>query len=98
MSRRFGKLFVVSAPSGAGKTSLVQSLVAQRQNLVVSVSHTTRRPRANEAEGREYYFVTPEEFQRLAQTGAFLEYAQVFDNFYGTGAAQVRAQLEAGRD
>lgn len=95
---RSGRLFVVSAPSGAGKTSLVRALVARRPNLVVSVSHTTRRPRANELEGREYFFVTPEEFQRLARAGAFLEYAQVFDNFYGTGAAQVRAQLGAGRD
>jgi guanylate kinase len=93
-----GKLYVVSAPSGAGKTSLVRALVAQRPNLVVSVSHTTRRPRANEAEGREYFFVTPEEFQRLVAAGAFLEHAQVFDNFYGTGAAQVRAHLDAGRD
>ncbi len=97
-SKRFGKLFVVSAPSGAGKTTLVRALVTQRPNLVVSVSHTTRRPRANEVEGREYFFVTTEEFQRLVRSGAFLEHAQVFDNFYGTGAAQVRAQLEAGRD
>jgi guanylate kinase len=96
--RRSGKLFVVSAPSGAGKTSLVHALVAQRPHLVVSVSHTTRRPRANEVEGREYYFVSPAEFQRLVDAGAFLEHAQVFDNFYGTGAAQVRAHLTAGRD
>jgi len=96
--RRSGKLFVVSAPSGAGKTSLVRALVAQRPNLVVSVSHTTRRPRANEVEGREYFFVPPEEFQRLIRVGAFLEHAQVFDNFYGTGAEQVRAHLAAGRD
>lgn len=98
MSKPLGRLFVVSAPSGAGKTSLVRALVAQRQNLVVSVSHTTRRARANEVEGREYFFVSADEFQRLARAGAFLEYAQVFDNYYGTGAAQVRAQLEAGRD
>ena len=96
--RRSGKLFVVSAPSGAGKTSLVHALVAQRPHLVVSVSYTTRRPRANEVEGREYFFVSPEEFQRLVRAGAFLEHAQVFDNFYGTGAAQVRAHLTAGRD
>jgi guanylate kinase len=96
--QRPGKLFVVSAPSGAGKTSLVRALVAQRPNLVVSVSHTTRHPRANEVEGREYFFVTAEEFQRLVRLGAFLEHAQVFDNFYGTGAAQVRAHLTAGRD
>jgi guanylate kinase len=97
-SNRRGQLFVLSAPSGAGKTSLVRALVAQRSNLVVSISHTTRRPRANELEGREYFFVSVEEFQRLARSGAFLEYAQVFDNFYGTGAEQVNAQLELGRD
>jgi guanylate kinase len=95
---RQGQLFVVSAPSGAGKTSLVRALLAQRPNLVVSVSHTTRRPRANEADGREYFFVTTEEFQQLIRAGAFLEHAQVFGNCYGTGAAQVRAHLEAGRD
>jgi guanylate kinase len=92
------RLFVVSAPSGAGKTSLVRTLVAQRPNLVVSVSHTTRRPRTHEVEGREYFFVTPAEFHQLARTGAFLEHAQVFDNFYGTGAAQVQAHRAAGRD
>lgn len=97
-SKRLGKLFVVSAPSGAGKTSLVRALVEQRSNLVVSVSHTTRRPRPNEVEGREYFFVTPEEFERLVRAGAFLEHARVFDNCYGTGAARVRAHLDAGRD
>ncbi len=97
-SKELGKLFVVSAPSGAGKTSLVRALVAQRPNLAVSVSHTTRRARANEVEGREYFFVTCEEFQRLVRADAFLEHAQVFGNFYGTGAAQVREHLMAGRD
>ena len=93
-----GKLFVISAPSGAGKTSLVQALVAARPNLVVSVSHTTRKPRANEVEGREYYFVTPARFHELAHQNAFLEHAQVFDNFYATGAQQVRHKLASGHD
>ena len=91
-----GKLFVISAPSGAGKTSLVTSLLAARPSLKVSVSHTTRKPRANEIEGREYHFVTPAQFHELIEQGAFLEHAQVFDNYYGTGAAQVREKLAAG--
>jgi guanylate kinase len=92
------KLFVISAPSGAGKTSLVSSLLAARPKLTVSVSHTTRKPRVNEVEGRDYYFVTPERFRELINQNAFLEYAQVFDNYYGTGAAQVRDKLAAGND
>ncbi|MFI4869987.1 MAG: guanylate kinase [Steroidobacterales bacterium] len=93
-----GKLFVISAPSGAGKTSLVTSLLAARPNLTVSVSHTTRKPRANEVEGRDYHFVTPARFNELIGQNAFLEHARVFDNFYGTGAAQVRDKLAAGKD
>src|ERR1700735_3853889 len=91
-----GKLFVISAPSGAGKTSLVNSLLTARPGLKVSVSHTTRKPRANEVEGREYYFVTLAQFHELIKQNAFLEYAQVFDNYYGTGAAQVHDKLAAG--
>jgi guanylate kinase len=92
------KLFVISAPSGAGKTSLVGSLLAARPSLKVSVSHTTRKPRANEVEGRDYYFVTPARFHELIDQKAFLEHAQVFDNYYGTGAAQVGEKLAAGND
>jgi guanylate kinase len=93
-----GKLFVISAPSGAGKTSLVGSLLATRPNLVVSVSHTTRKPRALELEGRDYYFVTPERFRQLVDEGAFLEHATVFGNEYGTGRAQIEDKLAAGKD
>jgi guanylate kinase len=93
-----GKLFVISAPSGAGKTSLVGSLLAARPNLNVSVSHTTRKPRATEVEGRDYHFVTSARFHELIGQNAFLEYAQVFDNYYGTGAAQVRDKLAGGND
>src|SRR5579863_8071951 len=93
-----GKLFVISAPSGAGKTSLVRALLAARPDLVVSVSHTTRQPRANEVEGRDYYFVTPVRFQELVEQQAFLEHARVFDNLYGTGRQQVNDKLAAGND
>jgi guanylate kinase len=93
-----GKLFVIAAPSGAGKTSLVRALLDARPNLVVSVSHTTRKPRTHEVEGRDYHFVTAARFHELAHEEAFLEHAQVFDNFYGTGAQQVEQKLCAGKD
>jgi len=93
-----GQLFVISAPSGAGKTSLVRALLEARPNLVVSVSHTTRKPRATEVEGRDYYFVTPARFHELIEQGAFLEHARVFDNCYGTGRAQIDEKLAAGKD
>lgn len=92
------QLFVISAPSGAGKTSLVRALLERRANLVVSVSHTTRRPRAHELEGRDYHFVPVGRFEELVAAGAFLEHAQVFDNYYGTGARQVADRLAAGSD
>src|ERR1700753_4318025 len=95
---RGGGLFVISAPSGAGKTSLVKALLERNPGLTVSVSHTTRPQRPNESEGREYWFVTPEQFAARLDSGAFLEHAQGFDNFYGTGRATVEALLAAGRD
>lgn len=94
---RTGQLYVISAPSGAGKTSLVKALLAAHPELVVSVSHTTRPPRPHEGDGRDYHFVSPGEFARLVTAGAFLEHARVFDNQYGTGREQVAAQLAAGR-
>ena len=92
------KLFVISAPSGAGKTSLVRALLERRPGLAVSVSHTTRKPRELEVDGRDYHFVSKPQFEQMVQQEAFLEHACVFGNFYGTGAAPVRAQLDAGRD
>jgi guanylate kinase len=92
-----GRLFVVAAPSGAGKTSLVKALRDRRPQLCLSVSHTTRPARPNELHGREYFFVAVEEFRKLAAERAFLEHAQVFDNHYGTGRARVEADLAAGR-
>lgn len=93
-----GQLFVISAPSGAGKTSLVRALLEARPNLTVSVSHTTRSPRAQEVEGRDYHFVKPARFHELVGQGAFLEHANVFDNFYGTGRGQIEEKLKAGQD
>ena len=96
-SRR-GSLFVIAAPSGAGKTSLVKAVLDRDPALRVSVSHTTRKRREKEIPGRDYNFVSVEEFKRLIVAGEFLEHAQVFDNFYGTGRAQVEALRNAGHD
>ena len=93
-----GRLFVIAAPSGAGKTSLVKALLERRPELHVSISHTTRTRRPTEEHGREYYFVAVPEFRELIANGEFLEYAQVFDNFYGTGRRPVEQQLEQGRN
>jgi len=93
-----GRLIVIAAPSGAGKTSLVKALLASEPALRLSVSHTTRRRRETEQEGREYHFVSVPEFERLRDAGEFLEHAQVFDNLYGTSRAYVGQQLGAGHD
>jgi guanylate kinase len=97
-ARKRGALFVIAAPSGAGKTSLVKAVLERDPSLRVSVSHTTRKPRANEISGDHYFFVSVDEFKRLRDAGEFLEHAQVFDNFYGTGRAQVEALRNAGHD
>ncbi|HTY50799.1 MAG TPA: guanylate kinase [Steroidobacteraceae bacterium] len=89
---------MISAPSGAGKTSLVKALLDRDPGLTVSVSHTTRKPREHEVDGREYHFVSPGQFRESIERGEFLEYAQVFDNYYGTGRASVEKLLAAGRD
>jgi guanylate kinase len=93
-----GRLFVIAAPSGAGKTSLVRALLERRPELHVSISHTTRKRRATEEHGREYYFVEPAEFLALRDEGQFLEHAQVFDNYYGTGRRPVEQKLAEGRN
>lgn len=97
-SPRRGKLFVIAAPSGAGKTSLVKALLQRMPQLHVSISHTTRKQRATEQPGREYYFVTVPEFEHLVTRGEFLEHARVFDNYYGTAREPVDAQLSKGQD
>ncbi len=91
-----GHLYVISAPSGAGKTSLVKAVLAARPELAVSVSHTTRTPRPHELDRRDYHFLSPARFKEMVTAGAFLEHAQVFDNYYGTGREQVLAKLAAG--
>jgi len=91
-----GRLFVISAPSGAGKTSLVKALLASEPQLHLSVSHTTRIRRPTEQEGREYHFISVPQFEQLAARGEFLEHARVFDNLYGTSRAFVARQLEQG--
>lgn len=93
-----GILFIVSAPSGAGKTSLLRELVPADERLVVSVSHTTRAMRPGERDGQHYHFVSIEHFEQLVGEGAFLEHAPVFDNYYGTSEAAVREPLAQGLD
>lgn len=93
-----GKLYVIAAPSGGGKTSLLQALMAKRPGLEFSVSCTTRKPRAHERDGRDYHFITRGEFERLIGAGEFIEHAEVFGNLYGTRRSVVEAALAAGRD
>jgi len=93
-----GSLFIVAAPSGAGKTSLVNALVAKYQQIKLSVSHTTRTPREGEVDGKDYFFVSQEQFAQMRDAGDFLESATVFDNSYGTSSAAVMSELERGHD
>ena len=95
---KHGRLFVIAAPSGAGKTSLVKALLASEPRLRLSVSHTTRKRRPTEEDGREYHFVSVPQFERLVASGEFLEQARVFDNFYGTARGYVEEQLRQGHD
>lgn len=90
-------LFIISAPSGAGKTSLVKALVDSSSDVVVSVSHTTRAMRPGEVNGENYYFVSYKEFLQMIKQNKFLEYAKVFDHFYGTSQVSVEEQLDQGR-
>ncbi|MEZ5497826.1 MAG: guanylate kinase [Steroidobacteraceae bacterium] len=88
---------MIAAPSGAGKTSLVKALLARRPGLAVSVSHTTRPQRPSEVAGRDYHFVTVPEFLAERDAGGFLEYAEVYGNYYGTHRAEVERSLAEGR-
>ena len=93
-----GILYIVSAPSGAGKTSLVKALLARDPDLSLSVSCTTRQAREGERDGVHYHFLDQDQFRRELAEGAFLEHAEVFGNLYGTRAADVRSRLASGRD
>ncbi len=93
-----GTLYIISAPSGAGKTSLVKKLISEMDNLIVSVSHTTRKSRQGEVNGKDYFFISIDEFKAMQIQNSFLEYAEVFDNFYGTAQQTVVDNLTQGHD
>ncbi len=98
MNATRGQLLIVSAPSGAGKTSLIKALMEQDDRVEVSVSHTTRPQRPGEAEGVNYFFVSTDIFHEMREAGAFFESAEVFGHFYGTSLTQLEARLSDGAD
>jgi len=91
-------LFIIAAPSGCGKTSLVEALIKKTKNLCVSVSHTTRPPRPDEVNGINYYFISINEFEEMIKNNAFVEHATVFDNHYGSSTKLIREKLDEGID
>jgi guanylate kinase len=92
-----GIMVILSSPSGAGKTTLVK-LLSKNNNFEISISHTTRKPRPNETSGKDYYFVSDQEFKRLIKNEEFLEYAKVFNNYYGTTSTPVINKLNEGKN
>ena len=95
--KKDGIMVILSSPSGAGKTTLVK-LLSKEKKYFVSISHTTRKPRSNEKNGKDYFFVSDEEFKRLIKNDEFLEYAKVFDNFYGSTRTPVIQNLEKSKN
>lgn len=95
---RYGTMIVISGPSGAGKSTIISALRKQLPEIEFSISCTTRAPRPGEVHGKEYYFITREEFERRIADGDFIEYAAVFDNYYGTLYSEVAARVQAGND
>jgi len=93
-----GTLYIISAPSGAGKTSLLRELLSTSNEVVVSVSHTTRAKRDGEVDGVHYHFIDTDSFVAMAENGEFLEHAKVFDNYYGTSQKHVEELLQSGKD
>jgi guanylate kinase len=93
-----GNLFVVVAPSGAGKTSLVAELLKREPRIKLSITYTTRTPREGEAHGREYHFVSRDAFERMIASGDFLEHANVYGNYYGTSRRWIERELEGDHD
>jgi guanylate kinase len=93
-----GNLFIVTAPSGAGKTSLVRGLLAADENVQLSVSYTTRAMRLGEVDGKDYHFVSREQFQQILERGEFLESAEVYGNYYGTSQVWINQVMQSGKD
>lgn len=98
MTQPSGTIFIVVAPSGAGKTSLVSALLAAEPTVSLSVSYTTRPAREGEVDGKHYHFVAHAQFESMIRQGDFLEYAEVYGNYYGTSSGWIRSQLAEGRD
>ena len=96
-SEKDGIIIILSSPSGAGKTTLVKK-IAKENNFKISISHTTRKPRTNEEEGKDYFFVSEEEFKNLINKNSFLEYAEVFENYYGSSKINVIKALNEGQN
>ena len=97
-NKKKGMMFILSSPSGAGKTTLTKKIAENNKNFIISISHTTRRPRPNEKDGKDYYFVDKEKFDSLIKSGSFFEYASIFDNYYGTLKKPVLELLSHGKD
>ena len=93
-----GMMFVLSSPSGAGKTTLTKKLAKNINNFTISISHTTREPRPNEVDGRDYFFIKQDKFNSLIKKNSFFEFAKIFDNFYGTSKEPVLKFLSEGKD
>ena len=96
--RNIGNLFVVAAPPGAGKTSLIREVLKQLHDIEVSISHTTRLPRSGEIHGVDYFFIAQEQFFAMIKNHEFVEYAEVFHHYYGTSIAQIKTRLQHGID
>ena len=97
-SKKNGMMFVLSSPSGAGKTTLTKKLANNNTNFTISISHTTRKPRPNEIDGKDYYFIDKQKFDSLIKSNSFFEYANIFDNFYGTLKEPVLKSLSQSKD
>ena len=96
--KKNGMMFVLSSPSGAGKTTLTKKIADNNKNFVISISHTTRKPRPNEIEGKDYYFINKLKFDSLIENNSFYEHAEIFDNYYGTLKEPVLKLLSKGKD
>ena len=97
-AKDYGVMFIMSSPSGAGKTTLTKKIAEENSNFFISISHTTRTPRVNEVDGKDYHFVNQEKFNLLIKNNDFYEYAKIFNNYYGTLKKPVLELLSQGRD